>query len=153
MTGVLWGVVPAAAAGTHNNTAPPTHEHASSPGTTQAPVNWSQHDTAVYVVSTLNLLHTRTGQSFADLLTHKYNVTHYDVYADQNVSNLYYIQLRRDDGSMAGAFAYSMGWSRPRIVFLGIDKPQASHAPQRIAAEYHTDSKILIGSFTSTLPS
>jgi hypothetical protein len=151
--GIIMSITPANAAGTDpHGQGRPTRDH-SATTTPPSTVNWSQHDTAVYVVSTLNLLHTRSGRSFPDLVTHKFDVTRYDVYADQSVSNLYYVQLRQDDGTVVGAFAYSMGWPKPRILFLGVDKPQASHAPQRIALAYHSDPKTLIGSFTSTLPS
>ncbi len=150
--GLFAAVAPVAAAGssTHAN-ASPIHEHLSNTGSSAA--SWSQHDTAVYVVSTLNLLHSHNGQSMTDQFTHKMNVTHYDVYADQSVTNLFFIYLRRDDGSIAGVFAYTMGWSRPRLVFLGSTTKVRNHSPNRIALAYRTDAKVLIGSFTSTLPS
>jgi hypothetical protein len=44
--------------------------------------NWKQHDIAVYVVSTLNLLHTHNGQALTATLAQHLGVTHYDVYAD-----------------------------------------------------------------------
>lgn len=113
--------------------------------------NWSQHDTAVYVVSTLNLLHTGKGQPLTAILANKLNVARYDVYADQSVSNLYFITPRRSDGAVVAAFAYSMGSPRPQVLFVnGVHFHTSSN--QHALAQYHSDAKVLIGSFSSTLP-
>lgn len=130
----------------------PTHA-ASTTQTHQHTTNWNQHDTAVYVVSTLNLLHTRDGRAFSSLLSGRLNVTRFDVYADITTPDLYFIQLRRDDGSVAGAFAYRMGWSKPQVLFLSVSKSVAHRGNDKIQAAYRADGKQLIGSFSSTLPS
>jgi hypothetical protein len=134
---LLTSVIPAHAAGT--------------PTKPQTP-NWNQHDTAVYVVSTLNLLHTRKGQPITATLTGKLSVTHYDVLADTVVSDLYFIQLRRDDGTVAGALAYQLGWQKPQLLTLALPRGVCKHAADKVMQEYRSDAKQLIGSFTSTLP-
>ena len=70
----------------------------------------------MYVVSTMNLLHFRSGRSLTSALAQKYGVSHYDVYADQHTRDLYFIEPRTDDGSSVGAFAYEMGWLMPMSV-------------------------------------
>lgn len=136
--GLTVAIVPARAAGTtsHQNT-----------------TNWGQRDTAVYVVSTLNLLHMRSGKPLTDFLARKLDVARYAVYADTVVSDLYFIQLRREDASVAGVFAYQIGWVKPMLVSLGLPRTVAHRVTDKIAQEYRTDSKQLIGSFNSTLPS
>lgn len=114
--------------------------------------NWSRRDRAVYVVSTMNLLHARSGRSLTTMLVHKLGVTHFDVYADQQVNDLYFIEPRRDDGSSAGALAYQMGWVVPMSLSPSLDKLHLRHAPSRACAAYRNDLKQLIGSFASTFP-
>lgn len=138
IVGLAMGVVPASAAGTSSHI---------------KVTNWGQRDTAVYVVSTLNLLHTRNGKPVTALLARKLDVARYDVYADTAVTDLYFIQLRRNDGSVAGVFAYQIGWARPVLVSLSLPRAIAHHANEKIARAYRYDQKQLIGSFGSTLPS
>lgn len=126
--------------------------HAAGTATKPQAPNWSQHDTAVYVVSTLNLLHTKKGDSITAMLTRKLNVAEYDVYADTAVNDLYYIELRRADGSVAGTLAYQLGWAKPQILSLSLPKGVCKHAADKVAQEYRSDPKLLIGTFTSTLP-
>lgn len=126
--------------------------HAAGSNTHQQTPNWGQHDTAVYVVSTLNLLHTKKGQSITALLTRKLNVSQYDVFADSSVNDLYFIELRRADGSVAGGLAYQLGWSKPQILTLALPKGVCKHADDKVMQEYRSDPKQLIGSFSSTLP-
>jgi hypothetical protein len=126
--------------------------HAARGSTHQQQTNWSQHDTAVYVVSTLNLLYTKKGQPITALLTRKVAVTEYDVLADTRVSDLYFIELRRADASLAGALAYQLGWTKPEILTLALPRGTTSHADATVLQEYRSDTKQLIGSFSSTLP-
>lgn len=116
-------------------------------------VNWGQHDTAVYVVSTLNLLHTKKGQSVPSMFQQRMGVSHFDVYADTAVSDLYFVQMKRDDGSIVAAFAYTMGWTKPKLVYSTTDKLGRAKPALKIVVSYKSDPKQLIGSFTSTLPS
>jgi len=116
-------------------------------------VSWSQRDRAVYVVSTMNLVHCRTGRLLTSTLVQRFGVTHYDVYADQQVSNLYFIEPKRDDGTSAGALAYQLGWVAPMSVSPFLDKLHIHHAPGSAVSAFHNDLKQLIGSFTSTIPS
>jgi hypothetical protein len=115
--------------------------------------SWSQRDCAVYVISTMNLLHFRSGHSLTSALAQRFGVTHYDVYADQRTRDLYFIEPRTDGGSSVGAFAYEMGWPVPMSVASSLDKLHVRHAPSGIFSDYRADAKQLIGSFTSTLPS
>lgn len=128
--------------------------HAAGKTTHDGKVDWNKRDTAVYVVSTMNLLHGRHGQSASKVLQRDGHIVRYDVYDDTKDNSLYFIQLVRDDGTNGGVFAYSMGWKRPEIVTAPASgKVFARTAPQNIIDEYRTDPKDLIGSFTSTLPS
>ncbi len=120
--------------------------------TDQHAVNWNQHDTAVYVVSTLNLLRTHDGRPFASIWERRGRVTHFDIYADGSQDNLYFIEMKRSDNSMVGALAYQMGWDKPRTVTSSITKFHIPSAPDRVIQSYQTDVKTPIGSFTTTLP-
>jgi hypothetical protein len=135
--GLLVQALPARAAG---NT---THRHA---------IDWNQHDTAVYVVSTLNVLHTRRGQSVATLMARRMHVVRYEVWDDLSSSDLYFIMLKRDDGSTAAAFAYQMGWPQPLGLNASLGRMGVHPAPTTVLTAYRTDPKQLMGTFTSTLP-
>jgi hypothetical protein len=136
LAGVLLSVVPASAAKN------PTHGQ----------TNWGQKDTAVYVVSTLNLLRERHGRPISDILSKRYAIAHYDVYSDSQQSDSFFIELKLADGSMFGAFAYHMGWTKPMSVSTSLDPLHVRHAVAEIQKEFAADAKQLIGSFTSTLP-
>lgn len=114
--------------------------------------DWQQHDTAVYVVSTLNLLHTRHGQPVAQVFAHRLGVTRYDVYGDLNSKDLYFIELKRASGSLAAVFGYRMGWIRPVAVLFTNHVLRAAKATPDVAEAYRSDNKQLIGTFQSTLP-
>jgi hypothetical protein len=115
--------------------------------------SWSQRDCAVYVVSTMNLLRARNGRSVTSLLTQKLAVTRFEVYADQQVADLYFIELKRDDGSTAAALAYQMGWTVPMSVSHSLDRFPIRHAPASSYSAFRDDDTQLIGTFTSTIPS
>lgn len=115
--------------------------------------NWNQRDTAIYVVSTLNLLRTTKGQNLPWLLTSRLGISHFDVYADDQVNNLYFVELRRDNGDIAGALGYQMGWFKPRSVTSFTDKLGVPKGSARLVNAYKNDSRQFVGSFTSTLPS
>lgn len=113
---------------------------------------WDARDTAVYVVSTLNLLHTPQGRPLSATLLHK-GITNYDVYADNARADLYFVELVRDNGEVAGAVAYRMGWLKPVSVSTLTDQLGVSKAQDDIVHAYASDDKQLLDSFTSTLPS
>lgn len=115
-----------------------------------APVNWQQRDTAVYVVSTLNLLGHARNHTVQQMFQHL-NITRIVVYADNDQANLYFIELKRDDSSTAGILAYQLGWPKPKRISWSAGKAIPS-VNSGIAQAYRTDSKTLIGTFTSTLP-
>ncbi|MGI8827110.1 MAG: hypothetical protein ACR2JC_16010 [Chloroflexota bacterium] len=121
-------------------------------GHTPRPVDWNQRDTAIYVVSTLNLLHTSRGASIPQRLTRR-RISHYDVYADTQLNSMYFIELRRQSGDIVGAFAYHIGWLKPRSVTPFCNKLGVPRADARIVDAYKNDARQFIGSFTSTLPS
>ncbi|GAC1400408.1 MAG: hypothetical protein NVSMB52_13980 [Chloroflexota bacterium] len=118
----------------------------------QHPVNWNQHDTAVYVVSTLNLLHSKNGRSLTTIYQQRLGVSHFDVYADTATSDLYFIEMKRDDGSVVGVYAYQVGWSKPKLVYIVSDKFGHVKSPLKLIVAYKSDSKSLMASFTSTFP-
>jgi hypothetical protein len=113
---------------------------------------WSQHDTAVYVVSTLNLVRTRNGHPVTILLEHKFQVSKYAVLGDAKVPDLYFVELKRDDGSTFGVYAYQMGWARPFAITASVAHYGVKLAAQDIVNAYKSDTKPLIGTFDSTLP-
>lgn len=123
------------------------HKH-----TTQKAVNWVQRDTAVYVVSTLNILRLDNGQPVSTLFKNQLHVKQYTVEADAVVPDLYYINLVKANKTVAGTFAYKMGWQKPAaITDFGVQSiPRA--APD-IISSFHTDHRTKVASFTSTLPS
>lgn len=117
-------------------------------GVKQHPMSWQQHDTAVYVVSTLNLLRTPSG----DLVVQKLNAAHFDVYSDTAHEELYFITIRSKDGGTAAILAYRMGWLKPRSLAPLAATFGIRQAPRGIQQAYHTDGKQLIGTFDTTLP-
>jgi hypothetical protein len=104
------------------------------------------------VVSTLNLLRTKDGHSLVTTFTRTLDVSHFDVYSDVADAGLYFVVLRRDDGSSAGELAYQMGWSKPRSTTPSMARLGISTAPFKVVQESKTDPRHKIGSFTSTLP-
>jgi hypothetical protein len=116
----------------------------------KSPVNWQQRDTAIYVASTLNLL-SHTKNHTVQQVFQRLNITHIDVYADNDQSNLYFIELKRDDSSTAGTLAYQLGWPGPKRISWSAGKTLPTVSAQ-IAQAYKSDSKTLIGTFTSPLP-
>lgn len=116
------------------------------------PVDWSQQDTAVYVVSTLNVLHTHRGKPVVGVLARRLQVTRFEVWVSLTTSDLYFILLKRADGSTAGQLAYQMGWPRPMSLGASTDRLGIRRAPDKVATAFRADPKQLIGTFTSTLP-
>jgi hypothetical protein len=114
-------------------------------------VDWAQRDTAVYVVSTLNLLHNSRGEALVPVLAKKYDVTQYRVLDDLDVTNLYFVQLRSDQ-QLLGTVAYEMGWQKPMSVSSFADKLGIRPAPGDVLDNFRADPKKAIGTFTSTLP-
>lgn len=115
--------------------------------------NWNQHDRAVYVVSTLNLIQLPNGRGLPAALSSEYHVARFDVYVDLNYQELFFILLRTDEGSPVGALAYRMGWIKPRGVSPSIDRLGVSRAPRAIVEAFRSNPLQIIGSFDSTLPS
>jgi hypothetical protein len=118
----------------------------------QTAVDWNTHDTAVYVVSTVNLLRTRSGRVMLPVLRHRLGVRRYNVYSDATASDMYYIDLLKSDGTVAGTLAYRMGWQKPMSLSSALDSLGVTHASDSVVAGYKSDKKTLIGSFSSTLP-
>lgn len=114
--------------------------------------DWNQHDAAVYVVSTLNLLRTRQGRPVSAIMQNRLGIRRFNVYADNAVPDLYYIDLARGDGSVLGTLAYKMGWQKPMSASAATDRFRIPRAADSIVVGYRIDRKTLIGTFTSTLP-
>jgi hypothetical protein len=114
---------------------------------------WELHDSAVYVVSTMNLARCNDRRLLTPILDHQFGVTHYDVYADQLTTGLFFIEPKRSDGSSAGALAYQMGWMAPQSVSSWLDALHMHRAPPEVSSAFKNDQKRLIGSFASTVPS
>ncbi|MBV9282179.1 MAG: hypothetical protein JOZ41_19025 [Chloroflexi bacterium] len=101
----------------------------------------------------MNLLRVAHGRSLPDVLTRDFSVARFDVIADLNNEDLYFVQLKSDQGAVVGALAYRMGWFKPRSVSALTDRLGVHPAPRMIADAYRNDPKQTIGTFTSTLPS
>ncbi len=114
---------------------------------------WDRHDSAAYVVSTLNLVHCRGGHPLTTVLVHRYPVARYDVYADQQDNTLFFIEPKRGDGKPVGALAYQLGWTAPMSVSTSVSSLYVRPAPADAYAAFRNDPKQLIGSFSSTVPS
>ncbi|GAC1404331.1 MAG: hypothetical protein NVSMB52_18170 [Chloroflexota bacterium] len=121
-------------------------------GQIQVSTNWNQHDCAVYVVSTLNLVRTKTGRPISTVLEKRLGVRRYNVYSDLAVSDLYFIEFVKKDGTVVGAVAYRMGWQKPMSVTDSAGNLRMRRALDSIVENYRVDRKALAGSFTSTLP-
>jgi hypothetical protein len=139
-------VAPAAAASRHGATS------ATRRGARGVP-DWNQRDTAVYVVSTLNLLRTSAGQPLTRVFTDRLHVRRYDVYADALISDLYFINLVKQDGTVVGTLAYRMGWQKPMAVSHPLGRMRIKLATSDVQNNFRVDRKVLMASFTSTLPS
>lgn len=116
-------------------------------------IDWQQRDTAIYVVSTLNLVHVRHNQPLVSVVQSRLDVTRYAVYSAAREPNLFFIRMQLDDGSCAGALAYRMGWRMPRSISTSVRRLGVSTAPVPDVRAYWSGPKKLIGTFTSTLPS
>jgi hypothetical protein len=115
--------------------------------------DWNQQDTAAYVVSTLNLLHTRTGRPLVTTLTRSANVDRFEVWEVLGgPRGLYIIQLKDAYGEWLGAFVYRMGWMKPMSASPLTDHLGVRHAWPRILNLSRQYPKKLIGTFGSTLP-
>jgi hypothetical protein len=114
--------------------------------------NWNQRDAAVYVVSTLNLLRTHKGTPVSSIFQRRYNVTRYTVLDDLKSQDLYFIELKRDDGSVFGAYAYQMGWVKPQALTSSVSRFGARMAGADTLTSYRNDGKQLLATFTSTMP-
>jgi hypothetical protein len=124
------------------STAPPP------PGET----TWMDHDTAVYVVSTLNLLRTSRGHSSIGLMVRKLHVTHFEVWKDLKAEGLFFIEFKREDGSLGGALAYQMGWVKPSSVLPSVARFGIALAPASIVRAFRFDPTRLLASFNATHP-
>lgn len=119
-----------------------------------AATTWQQYDTALYVVSTLNLFHDPSGRALTGMWQHRGGVHQYDVFLDADHANLYFIELKRADGTTVGAFAYELGWPKPRLIegrLPGL-RPDPTSDSITLEKAYGTDHKVLLASFSSTLP-
>ncbi len=113
---------------------------------------WTEHDTAVYLVSTINLLRTPSGRLTVTAMKEGLGASQFQVWKDVAVDGLYFIQLLRLDGSRAGTLAYQMGDAKPtslrsRRPWLG-----AAPAPAGVARAFRHASPRLLASFSSTVP-
>ena len=126
--------------------------YAAGTGSRQHETNWNQRDTAIYVVSTLNLVRTTGGRPFAQAVSSDMDVTHFDVYADLDRNGLYFIQLKRDDDSVAAVLAYQMGWLKPKSVTTVGHRFGLRPAAWPIVQAYKGDTKGFMQSFASTMP-
>ena len=126
---------------------------AAAKSTRQGETNWQRRDTAVYVVSTVNLLRTSDGRPAARVLMRQMGIARFDVYQDLVNQDLYYIQLKHSDGTAVGALAYVLGWQMPRSITLLTDRLGIKKASDIVTQAYRADPKQFMASFRSTMPS
>jgi hypothetical protein len=108
--------------------------------------DWRKHDTAAYVVSTLNLLRGPSGEPGITILQ-RAGVTTDDVYADHIVPNLYFIVLERAGEQLLTMLVNRLGWKLPRSL-----TPQVAHlrirvAPRALIQAAQTDGRDLLATF------
>jgi len=137
LASLAWSVLPVSAATTSG------HQHQ---------VHWKKRDTAIYVVSTVNLLRDDGGKLLAPSLKSELQINRFAVYADTLQTDLYFIVLRHGP-DVVGALAYKMGWPQPMSVSAATDQIGARKALPAIVQAYSSDPKSLMGTFKSTLPS
>jgi hypothetical protein len=106
----------------------------------QATVNWQQHDTAVYVVSTLNLLRSDTGQPMTSVFKGQLHVKRYLVEADTVVPDLYFIELISKSHTVVATFAYKMGWQKPMAI-SDVGMQSVPRAPADIVTAFRVDHR------------
>src|SRR5579859_2504535 len=127
----------------------PTHATGSPSGGTHKVATWERHDTAVYVVSTLNLCTDSQGRS----LYMRVNPTHFDVFSDQNRDDLYFIKLRNRLNRTVGILSYQMGSLKPQAISFSMVRLGIPRANLSILMAFRSDPKQLLESFSSTVPS
>lgn len=115
-------------------------------------VTWQRRDTATYVVSTVNLLRTGEGQPLSTVVEYRMDVSRYAIFADDDVPGLYFIQLKRDTGSVAGTLAYHMGWPKPLSLSRGLSALGVDPAPPAVWQAFKTDHMSFLGAFSSSIP-
>jgi hypothetical protein len=74
------------------------------------------------------------------------------VLADTKSQDLYFIEVKKDDGSLIGAYAYQMGWVKPQAISPALAHFGMHQASGDILADYRSDPKILMATFSSTRP-
>lgn len=132
--------------------APPRDDQAASSLRAAQQVEWQRRDTATYVVSTVNLLRTEQGRPLRKFVQDRMDVSRYAVFADDDVPGLYFIQLKRDTGSVAGTLAYRMGWPTPLSLSHKLSTLGVKAAPPEIWRAYKTAHLTFLGAFSSSLP-
>lgn len=75
----------------------------------------------------------------------------FEVYADTQVTGLYFIESLRSRGPAVAAFVYHLGWAKPALLFshVRLTSPIRAASPD-LEHAYTTDTKVLIGQFTHT---
>lgn len=111
---------------------------------------WQARDTAAYAVSTLNLLHTRSGINLVTFWRRLLSPISYAVYRDTRTQSLFFIRILGDHRRITGTFAYRLGWRLPKPI-AGDLLPLRRHAVRPLIAHaYRADPKQLVGIFSST---
>jgi hypothetical protein len=112
---------------------------------------WERQDQAAYVVSTLNLLRSRTGRSIVASWQRSRYSHRFSVYADTRARNLYFIEVDRMHNDARGVLVYRLGWQRPRAITPWPKAYRVRAAPRSLMNAFRRDPKALIGSFSSIL--
>lgn len=127
----------------------PLSAHASSHGHRGA-TSWQQYDTASYVVSTLNLLQTRSHESMVDRWVRKYGALRFDVYQAAADPSFFVIDVSRSDGGLVQRLQYRMGWERPRPIQPAPRRSERHVSERPVRQAPIAGEQNLIGTFTST---
>lgn len=115
-------------------------------------ITWGERDTATYVVSTLNLVRAPGGAPLSEILSGDLKVTRFEVYADNDRSNLYFMRFRRSEGTLVGTVVYKMGWSLPRGWTASMRRLGVPRAPRAYSSAARSDTLELVATFSSTFP-
>lgn len=111
--------------------------------------SWSDHDRAVYAVSTLNAPLCSSHAQLSTVLWNTYLAREFDVLQATNIRHLFFIQVRTASSSLLGVYSYVFGTKLPTGV-------QSAHcvvpAGDQMATAYRNHAWKFVSRFTSTYP-
>jgi hypothetical protein len=115
-------------------------------------VSWRERDTAIYVLSTLNLLSGLSPDALTQRLRRTAHIRSYAVATDLLKPGIYFILLERADTTIDGACVYRMGWLAPQAATSLPPPLRARWASWSMGVAYRSDPTRVVYSATSLMP-